>query len=435
MRRFALLLALICLLTACARPVEETQPTQSVEVTWEVGNISTKNGENRSAELGKGLRTASFLRLSDHGGFLPAPDLVINWFAYDGEKQYLGSGLTVMGSGVGISSEEILQKEPKTVFVRLILRSAYNDGTVAVEDAQRLDLLTHQPWPGVPFKQEEVANLSAFQKKGIQDGEALGDRLFLFNDEGLCNVYDANTGAFLDDFLLGGREYITPHVNSASFSDQYYEEGDRYPLLYASVYNNLTPQNTQILGFCCVYRITESDGQFSSELVQLLWVSFVGDRELWMSPVSNERPFGNFVVDTDRDMLYAFVPRDDSRTTRFFGFALPDPEAGNYSNTYGCPLLYLNAEDIRQQFDVEYFSSPQGCTYGDGKIYSVEGFGSTNTVPPFLRVVDVESETLELSFNLGQLGLGHEPETITFRNGELLYVSTDRFLRKLIYTK
>lgn len=432
MKRIALLLALLCLLTACAQPPQETVPA---EVVWEMGNISTKNGEDRSAEPGKVLRTASFLRLSDHGGFLPDTDLVINWFAYDGQKAFLGSGITALGTGVGISAEEILQKEPETVFVRLILRSFRSDGTVAEADGARVELFWGEPWQTPPLQQEELANLSAFQKSGLQDGEVFGDRLFLFTDAGVCNVYDADTAVLVDSFLMGGREYITPHVNSASFSDQYYAPGDEYPLLYTSVYNNLTPQNTQILGFCCVYRITETDGRFASELVQLIWVSFVGDRELWMSPQSNERPFGNFVVDTDRDMLYAFVPRDDSQTTRFFGFALPDPRAGNESSTYGCRLLYLNVADICHQFDVEYFSSPQGCTYGNGRIYSVEGFGSTNTVPPFLRVVDVESGTLELAVNLGQLGLDREPETVTFRDGELLYLATDMQLRRLLFTK
>lgn len=435
MKRIVLLLALICLLTACARPGEETQCAQRADVVWEVGNISTKNGENRSAELGKVLRTADFLRLSDHGGFLPETDLTINWFAYDGQKAFLGSGITALGTGVGISAEEILQKEPETEFVRLILRSYRNDGTVTLADGARVALFWDKPWQAPPLRQEELANLSAFQRNGVQDGEAFGDRLFLFTADGLCNVYDANTAELVDSFLLGGMEYIIPHVNSASFSDRYYAPGDEYPLLYTSVYNNLTPQNTQILGFCCVYRITETDGRFSSELVQLVWVSFVGDRELWMSPQSNERPFGNFVVDTDRDMLYAFVPRDDSQTTRFFGFALPDPDAGNDSSTYGCKLLYLNPEDILRRFDVGYFSSPQGCTYGSGKIYSVEGFGSVNTVPPFLRVVDVQTGTLELSVNLGQLGLAREPETVTFRDGELLYLATDMRLRRLWFVK
>lgn len=435
MKRIVLLLALICLLTACARPGEETQCVQSAEVVWEVGSISTKNGENRSAELGKVLRTADFLRLSDHGGFLPGTDLTINWFAYDQQKAFLGSGITALGTGVGISAEEILQKEPETVFVRLILRSFRSDGTVTEADGARVELLWGKPWQAPPLQQEELANLSAFQRNGVQDGEAFGDRLFLFTDDGVCNVYDANTAELVDSFLLGSREYITPHVNSASFSDRYYAPGDEYPLLYTSVYNNLTPQNTQILGFCCVYRITETDGRFASELVQLIWVSFVGDRELWMSPQSNERPYGNFVVDTEQDMLYAFVPRDDSQTTRFFGFALPDPNAGNDSSTYGCKLLYLNAEDILRRFDVGYFSSPQGCTYGNGKIYSVEGFGSVNTVPPFLRVVDVQTGTLELSVNLGQLGLDREPETVTFRDGELLFLATDMLLRRLWFVK
>lgn len=435
MRKLCLILAMLCLLTACAQPqpnVATAVPTDPPAVQWEYGSISAKNGKDRAVAQGTCLRTVGYLELAGYAGLMPDIEYAINWFAYDGQMEFLGSHVTVMGSGVGISKEEILEKQPEAVYFRVILRSAYQETEISLEESANIRLYTaREGWPTVPVTEKEIANLSAIQGKWAQDGEAFGDRLFIFKDDGTANVYNVQTGEFLDGFVLGGRDKLMPHVNSASFSDQYYEPGDKYPLLYTSMYNNLTPQNTQILGFCCVYRIMESDGEFSADLVQAIWVSFVGDRSLWLSPISNERPFGNFVVDTDRGLLYAFVPRDDSRTTRFFGFSLPDPKAGNDSSTYGCKLLYLSAEDIMHRFDVEYFSSPQGCCYADGKIYSVEGFGAVNTVPPFLRVVDVKSGKLELSFNLGQLGLDREPEVITSTGGELYYLSTDMILYRL----
>lgn len=434
-----LILAMCLLLTACGETPRETTvvtvPTDPQPVEWEYGSISFKNGADREVAKATCLRTVGYLELAHYGGVLPDTDYAINWFAYDGQKTYLGSGTAVMGSGVGISTQDIMEKHEDAVYFRVILRSTYNEGTIVLNKRPPVRLFTaREGWPGVPMKTEQVASVGAFQSSGIQDGEVFGDRLFIFSADGTANVYDVNTGALVDGLLLGGRDRITPHVNSASFSDQYYAPGDAYPLLYTSVYNNLTADNKLLKGTCCVYRITESDGQFEAQLVQMIWVSFTENKSLWACAGSNERPFGNFVVDTDRDQLYAFVPRDDPQKTRFFAFDLPAPQAGTYNSTYDCNLVALEPEDVLHLFDVDYFSSPQGCCYADGKILSVEGFGSFNTVAPILRVVDVESGTLEQSVNLGQLGLEREPETITVGNGQIYYMASDGILHKLWFT-
>lgn len=436
MKKLICLLLAICLLAGCSAPggAPTTLPEEAPEVVWECGGIGTKNGKDRNVATGVSLRTVGFLELRHYAGALPELHYAINWYAYDAQQNFLGGSPGEMANGVGISAREILEKYPETVYIRLLVSSAYTGGTVDITSVPVRMYSAREGWPGLPMEQEAVANFSAIQGAYLQDGEAFGDVLFTFKADGTGNAYNVHTGEFLDGFSLGGKDKIAPHVNSASFSDQYYKEGDKYPLLYTSMYNNVTALNKYLLGTCCVYRITELGGQFDAQLVQIIRLSFVADRELWLSPKENSRPFGNFVVDTRKDMLYAFVPRDDSQTTRFFGFALPAADAGTYESEFGCKQVVLRPEDIMRQFDVGYFSSPQGCCYADGKIYSVEGFGSYDDVPPVLRVVDVESGIQEKTVNLGQLGLDREPEVITMLDGQLYYINADMILRKLWFT-
>ena len=436
-----LILALCLLLPGCGQQPAETTATtaavevpQPVEAKWDYGSINTKTGADRAVEQGTSLRTRNYLPIRAYSDILPKAGYSLNWFVYDAEETFLGSGASFSGNGVGVSVEKMLKANPDGVYFRLVLQSAYeNDSIVLDEKVPILFYTADEPWEA-PMTTKMVAAIGSKQSGGIQDGEAFGDRLFVFDAVGTMNVYDVNTGEHLDACSLGNKDLLTPHVNSASFSNQYYAEGDTYPLIYTSMYNNLTPSNQYLLGTCCVYRITESAGQFSAQLVQVIRIGFIGDANLW-TPYNDSRPFGNFVVDTDRNMFYALVPRDKTSTTRFLGFSLPKPDAGTYKEEYGCNQVILQATDIKRQFDVSYISSPQGCTYHDGKIYSVEGFGSFESAPPFLRVINVETGMIVRSVNLGQMGLIKEPEVITVANEQLYYLAIDGMLYKLSFAE
>lgn len=440
MKKLVALVLLLCLMLAgCGQQPTETAattaPPQPVEAVWEYGSISTKTGADRVVEQGASLRTQNYLPLGAYSDIVPKPGYALNWFAYDSQQAFLGGGASFGGNGIGVSVETIRETCPDAVYLRLLLRSAQENIPIVLGKKIPMEFYgAGDPWEP-PMTAEKVANLSARQTGGTQDGEVFGDRLFVFDAAGKMNVYDVNTGKHLGACYLGSKELLMPHVNSASFSNQYYAEGDAYPLIYTSMYNNLNPLNQYMLGTCCVYRITESAGQFSTQLVQVIRIGFIGDANLW-TPYNDSRPFGNFVVDTDRNMLYAFVPRDQSSTTRFLGFALPKPDAGTYKAEYGCNQVILQASEVKNQFSVPYISSPQGCAYADGKIYSVEGFGIHESAPPFLRVIDVETGVMVRSVNLGQVGLEKEPETITVgSDGQLYFLAWDAVLHKLNFAK
>ena len=215
-------------------------------------------------------------------------------------------------------------------------------------------------------------------------------------------------------FTLDKVEALTPHANSVCFGNTYYADGDTYPLLYVNIYNNYKNEADRREGICLVYRIVETDGVFSTTLVQVLKIGFVEDLSLWksMEGTGDKRPYGNFVVDTDQNKLYAFVLRCAYNKTRFFQFDIPTLNDGGYSVEYGCNVVTLQSSDIQDMFDTEYFDYIQGCCYYDGKILALHGMDSGEDAEPALRVVDLKSRTTEKTYWLTDVGLNKEPEMI-----------------------
>ena len=81
--------------------------------------------------------------------------------------------------------------------------------------------------------------------RGGQDGAIYGDYLFRFDHTGLCRVYDMNQVIApagdeaipcISEFTLDRADKIAPHSNAVVFGNEYYAEGDEFPLLYSNIY-------------------------------------------------------------------------------------------------------------------------------------------------------------------------------------------------------
>ncbi len=265
----------------------------------------------------------------------------------------------------------------------------------------------------VTFDFNSITRIS--QIGGGQDGAIYNDKLFSFGSSGECTVYNVNDWSVISNFTLDKSDILAPHSNSVCFGNLYYDKADEYPLLYSNIYNN----NASFPGVVNVYRIIENNSVFSSELVQVIKVAFTDDPTKWASGV---RPYGNFVVDTDKGHLWAFVMDDTTRTTKFFSFSMPALDKGIYSESYGCRLVSLEYGDIKKTFSTKYFNYLQGCCYYDGKIYSSEGFTNDGVNVPTLRVIDLTTERIEKSISLPEkFNLNVEPEFLYVYNGLLYY--------------
>jgi len=255
-----------------------------------------------------------------------------------------------------------------------------------------------------------------------QDGAIYGGKLFRFNADGKCRVYDVNDGTLLSEFTLSSVDVICPHANAVCFGAEKYDENDEYPLLYSNMYNNAAAKEDRLEGVCCVYRLTCTDGEYNAALVQLIRIGFTEDLSLWKSleGKGDVRPYGNFVVDADAREYWGFTMRDADRVTRFFGFDLPKLGDGEYDEKYGVKVVTLDRSDIKSQFDTEYSNYVQGAIMRGGIIYSVEGFNNAPNLPR-MRVIDTRKKEQIQVVELHEMGMPIEPELVDFVGDDLLY--------------
>ena len=271
-----------------------------------------------------------------------------------------------------------------------------------------------------------------------QDGAIFNGKIFRFGAGGKGSVYsvDAIYAAEGSDNVpvqpiagvqLDRADVIVPHCNAVVFGTEYAEPGDEYPLLYANIYNNYQKCDERLEGTACVYRLWQDAEGYHTKLMQIIRVGFVGDLSLWTSKPDrgDVRPYGNFVVEREKNRLWAFTMRDADRTTRYFAFRLPKLGEGVFSKTYGVNVVTLGKDDILKQFDCEYSCYIQGACCENGMIVSVEGFSDEHH-PAKMQVIDLEAGKQALAVDLRGRGMTIEPEFCDFAdtpNGRRLIYS------------
>jgi hypothetical protein len=289
------------------------------------------------------------------------------------------------------------------------------------------------------FTFTNVFEIGAANNGPWQEGAISGGNLFVLNHAGQGAVFSLDKKEQIGSFTLDKRAALNPHANSVVFSSTYYEEGDKYPLMYVNVYNNYAHQRERFRGYCMVYRILEDKSGFSTKLVQVINIGFTEDLNMWKSLENNGDVcgYGNFVVDTDNNKLYAFVMRDANKTTRFFEFDLPQIADGEKNLRYGCNLVTLEADDIKNQFDTEYFEYIQGCDYLNGMILSAEGLGYGAAGNVTLRLVDLKTQRVIKAYDPTTAGLYNEPEVIAVDpdTKKVYFSGSDGQLRQLNFLK
>lgn len=267
--------------------------------------------------------------------------------------------------------------------------------------------------------------------KSGQDGAIFGEFLFRFDAKGFGRVYDLSAIDYssaeprelceIASFRLDKADIIAPHSNSVVFGNEYFEEGDEFPLLYSNIYNNFAKAENKLCGVSCVYRIQRKENEFFSTLVQLIEIGFADRRGLWLSDgeINDVRPYGNFVVDTESSKYYGFVMRDGEKKTRYFKFNLPKLSDGEIDAIFGVRKVVLSENDIEEYFDVPYHNFMQGAVCYKDKIYEVEGFGENQRSA--IRIIDLKEKREELYFDFYEAGYPVEPEFIDFYKGSCIY--------------
>ena len=436
--------------------VQIGDPSQNMN-NWGFGSIQSANGQedlnNKARILYK-----QYLQVDDWSECKIGSGYQLLCFVYDADKNYLGR-LTSdwMAAGTGFTTDEILSATEyykannvtstgTPIYFRIIFRNISNSdmSAYAVEDIVKesgVTLLGKNSVRKLTYSGDKISvgnievttNTFSMEPltflKAAQDGAVYGNYLFLFENNGICTVYDCSADfQIVADFVLDKAELISPHSNAVCFGSIYYDSSDLFPLLYTNVYNNYQNETDSKIGYCLVYRILKSGNTFSSELVQIIRIGFTENSNYWYSD-GEVRPYGNFIVDTDKNKLYAFVMRNNKMT--FLQFEVPALTEGEYDDTYRVNVVTLQLEDVLDKFDTEYFSYIQGAAYYDGKIYSLEGMTWTDVK---LQVVDMAGKKVVSTIDFTENGYTDEPEMIFILDGNI-YVQflNDGFYKLIFY--
>jgi len=278
---------------------------------------------------------------------------------------------------------------------------------------------------------------STFLFKGDcgQDGAVWGDLLFRFETNGVCSVYSMAKREKISEFTLDKADIMCPHSNAVFFGSERFYKDDEFPLLYTNIYNNYSKEADRREGMCCVYRLTRSGDGFVTKLVQLIKIGFVDDLGLWKSLPDNGdlRPYGNYIFDTDKNKLYAYVMRDKPHTTGWFEFDMPKCSEGEICEKCGVKVVTLTKSHILAHFETPYSGIIQGACAYDGKIFSLEG----GTVPkdnpnpkwpPRMRIIDMDEKCEKAVIYLAEAGLMIEPEMVDFEGDVFYYMDSHGYV-------
>ena len=351
---------------------------------------------------------------------------------YDKQYHYLGKTNDYAASAQ-IKLDYFSDDYPEMKYARFELKGAYGDLDLSkTQPSEKMISVSRDEIPYSTFRcrldYSNSAGKTGFIKAGkiksLQDGAVYKNALFVMGSPNMGHMYDVNTFAKKADVVLD--DTVSIHSNSVCFGTQKYSEEDEFPLLYCNVYNNYASMEDRKEGTCGVFRLVrDKHGNYKGELVQLLRIGFVENLSLWESTGGGKdfRPYGNFIVDTDKNRLYAFVIRDKEKIVRFFEFNCPQVNVADAYET-----VILNEEDILSSFDLNYYYALQGAAYHNGMIYSSEGFSNS----AIMHIVDLKHKRLFATVDLAAMGFAHEPEAVFVSGDDILFSNATGNVYKMI---
>lgn len=271
------------------------------------------------------------------------------------------------------------------------------------------------------YKRTHLYELANLQGGAIYDG-----KLFVGDANGTVYIKNAATGAAVQTMALDKKDTIKPHSNAVTISTR---NGGCY--LYTNIYSNYKSETDRHIGECCVYSMTEDGGAWSNTLVQVVKIGFIDDTDYWPA-TTEERPYGNFIVDNENNCLYAYVLSTALNKIQWHKFDLPAVTAGTANDTYGCPVCTLETSAILASWTTPFTQYIQdGCVH-DGLIYSVAGAdGKWGTAQ--MQVIDPDQKAVVATFSFYTDDNAVEPELIAFDGDTCYYGDIQNMFRLDMY--
>lgn len=258
---------------------------------------------------------------------------------------------------------------------------------------------------------------------GTQGMDTYGNYLVSLKAEGICQVYsfDGKTlTALTNDFHLGSYDPIN-HANLASFSNQFYADGDKLPLVYIS----RTSWNRDEKGYsnyCFVERINPDNS--TSTLVQtIIYKDWQGS--------------GQWMIDRQNNYLYLWGNTAGNKKTgnKHYVVKFNIPAVSKA----GADTVYLGKEDALENYLWEDTYSQGavgviqgGCVYDD-MMFLPTGY-DTDDDPSVIWIWDLKNRTMVSQKNFSGI-LSGELEDVSIRNNKIVIQTHNGYIYQLNYKK
>lgn len=241
----------------------------------------------------------------------------------------------------------------------------------------------------------------------VQGAASYGDYLFQFQDHNeAIYIYNLAEKRFVQKVILTPNR--SNHCNQVSFTNLFYEENDKFPLLYVSGSRTETYNHIQ------VYRITEENEYF--EIVKIQEIILPPKNEdNWVSWTCS-------ILDNENLILYAYASNE---STRLIKFEIPDYHTENVT---------LTDQDILEFIPIEHIDHQQGGIIRDGIFYMIFGVPNWGDTV-WLRLYNLETKTEIVRYNLSEMRFYGEPEGLFFYMNELYCVTNNAGIYKIVFRK
>lgn len=194
----------------------------------------------------------------------------------------------------------------------------------------------------------QIKGISNYNGIGAQGFATFGNVGFCFYDSGYCKTIDLNNKKIISSFVLPeGVANPKNHCGVACFSDTFFNQEDKYPLLYLSSYKEYT---------CYVLRMTE----ISAELVQVIQMK---DDNESVVPIYAFMPDGNKLI------LKSNYPSRENGVYKYIWKIINRPEISTEINH----ALYQ--KDVINTFSVFSSDLYNAGFCKNNRIYQLAGYG------------------------------------------------------------
>ena len=257
-----------------------------------------------------------------------------------------------------------------------------------------------------------------------QQGSACyGDILFMLRHHAVCEVLNLKTMRFINEFVINDLTAFNPHCNSGTFSKQFPSGNNDFPYLYTGrcAYGGDSEGETDAAkNACYVLDITTTGATLAQT------ITFANDHRDFYT--SENGGAWDWVLDAERNVLYAIGYGGDPREYIIKGFDAPAPSAGG-------TVEFTDSDVIEQwvipdDYDGISHAFQGGTVFGDYFIIPISRGGDIESEA--VLIYDKISHRKVASFPLIEEEVG-EAQSVSVYNGSLILVSKNGRIDRIFF--